>query len=161
VIPLVATSPNLVVSRTFSKIYGMAGLRCGYAVGQKATIERMRNQQAWDTMNIVALAAARASLADTEHVVRGRQRNRETRSWVFGRLDRLGFAHLPSETNFMMIDVRTEVRPIIAAMRDRSVHVGRLFPALPHHLRVTVGTPGQMERFVDAFTAVMRATPSA
>ncbi len=156
VIPLVSTHPNLVVSRTFSKIYGMAGLRCGYAIGQKPTIERMRRQQAWDSMNIVALVAARASLGDKDHVARGRQRNSDTRAWVFQQLDRLGYTHLPSETNFMMIDVRTDVLPIIRGMRERNVHVGRLFPALPHHLRVTVGTPEQMQRFVDAFRETTR-----
>jgi histidinol-phosphate aminotransferase len=156
VIPLVSSYPNLIVSRTFSKIYGMAGLRCGYGVGQKATIERMRRQQAWDSMNTVAIAAARASLADKDHVTRGRQRNSDTRAWVFQQLDRLGYAHLPSETNFMMIDLRTDVVPVIRAMRERNVHVGRLFPALPHHLRVTVGTPEQMQRFVDAFRETMR-----
>ncbi|MGZ7041599.1 MAG: pyridoxal phosphate-dependent aminotransferase, partial [Thermoanaerobaculia bacterium] len=155
VIPLVSAHPNLVVSRTFSKIYGMAGLRCGYAVGQKATIEKMRRHQAWDSMNIVALAAGRASLADKDHVARGRQRNSDTRGWVFQQLDRLGYTHLPSETNFMMIDLRTDVVPVIRALRERNVHVGRLFPALPHFLRVTVGTPEQMQRFVEAFRKVV------
>ena len=157
VIPLVASHPNLVVSRTFSKIYGMAGLRCGYAIAQHATIEKMRVQQPWDSINAVALAAARASLADVEQVPRGRKRNSETRAWVSAQLDRLGFKHLPSEANFMMIDVRNDVRPVIRGMRERGVHVGRLFPALPHHLRVTIGTPEQMARFIDAFKAVTGA----
>ena len=153
-IPLVAAHPNLVVSRTFSKIYGMAGLRCGYAIGQHATIERMRTQQPWDSVNTVALAAASASLADADQVTRGRRRNSETRAWMMKELDRLGFAYLPSEANFMMIDVRNDVRPIIRGMRERGVHVGRLFPALPHQLRVTIGTPEQMARFVEAFKQV-------
>jgi len=157
VIPLTSTYPNLVVSRTFSKIYGMAGLRCGYGIGQQATIDRMRKQQAWDSMNIVALSAARASLADADHVTRGRQRNSKTRAWVTGQLDRLGFKYLPSEANFMMVDVRNDVRPVIRAMRESGVHVGRLFPALPHHLRVTIGTPEQMQRFVAAFGEAMKA----
>jgi histidinol-phosphate/aromatic aminotransferase/cobyric acid decarboxylase-like protein len=62
---------------------------------------------------------------------------------------------VPSETNFIMIDIRREVRPVIAALRDRRVHVGRLFPAMPHHLRVTIGTPDEMEKFMYAFGAVI------
>jgi histidinol-phosphate aminotransferase len=154
VIPLVASHPNLVVSRTFSKIYGMAGLRCGYAIGQKATVAKMREQQQWDSMNIVALSAARASLADADHVAKGRQQNSQTRAWTVTQLDKLGFKSLPSEANFMMIDVRNDVRPMIKSMREHGVHVGRLFPAMPHHLRVTIGTPEQMAQFIDAFTKV-------
>ena len=154
VIPMVAAHPNLVVSRTFSKIYGMAGLRAGYAIGQKATLVNMRKQQQWDSMNIVALAAARASLADADHVARGRRKNSETRSWTLTQLEKLGFKSLPSEANFMMIDVRTDVRPIITSMREHGVHVGRLFPALPHYLRVTIGKPEEMGQFIEAFKKV-------
>src|SRR6266705_95222 len=67
-IPLVKEHPNLVVSRTFSKIYAMAGLRCGYCVAQKEAIDRMRSNQMWDSVNIMSLAAASASLDDTEQV---------------------------------------------------------------------------------------------
>jgi len=158
VIPMVAAHPNLIVSRTFSKIYGMAGLRAGYAIGQAATIAKMRNQGQWDSMNIVSLEAARASLADTDYVTKGRRKNSETRAWTISQLDKLGYLHLPSEANFMMIDVRSDVRPIIKSMRENGVHVGRLFPSLPHHLRVTIGTPEQMSKFVDAFTATMART---
>ena len=66
-------------------------------------------------------------------------------------LKKLGFETVPSETNFIMIDVRRDVRPLIGAMRTRGVHVGRVFPAMPHHMRVTIGKPEQMEAFVRAF----------
>ena len=151
VVPLVAAHPNLVVTRTFSKIYGMAGLRCGYAVAQRAVIARLREHAAYDSVNVLALAAARASLHDAEQVERSRRLNREVRAALCAELDRLGFGYLPSAANFMMIDLRQPVAPVIQALRQRNVEVGREFPALPRHLRVTIGTAEQIQAFVAAF----------
>src|SRR5207237_2139999 len=75
VIPLIKDHPNLIVARTFSKIYGMAGLRCGYCLGQRPTIERMRPHQSWDSVNIMALTAAIASLDDPDQLANGRRLN--------------------------------------------------------------------------------------
>lgn len=155
VIPLVAAHPNLVVTRTFSKIYGMAGLRCGYAVAQPAAISRLRDHQAFDSVNVLALAAARASLRDADQVSRGRRLNREVRTAVCAELDRLGFAFIPSSANFMMIDLRRPAAPVIRELRQHNVEVGREFPALPHHLRVTIGTADQMQAFLAAFGQVV------
>jgi histidinol-phosphate aminotransferase len=155
VIPLVKQYPNLIVARTFSKIYGMAGLRCGYCVTQRANIERMRAHQTWDSVNIMALVAALASLKDVEQVSRGRKLNSEVKKNVCAELDSLGYRYIPSHANFMMIDLRREVRPVISALRTRGVEVGRLFPALPNFLRVTIGTAAEMKAFVSAFTEVM------
>jgi histidinol-phosphate aminotransferase len=155
VIPLVAARPNLIVARTFSKIYGMAGVRCGYGIAQRSVIDRLRQHQSWDSVNVFALAGASASLRDAQHVIDGRRRNSETRRQVVASLNKLGYNVVPSQANFIMVEVKRNVKPVIAAMRDRGVHVGRLFPAMPEHLRVTIGTPEQMERFVDAFRAVM------
>src|SRR5437660_10156002 len=77
VIPLVKDHPNLIVARTFSKIYGMAGLRCGYCVAQPEMIDRMRPHQMWDSVNCIALAAAIASLGDVDQVTNGRRLNSE------------------------------------------------------------------------------------
>ena len=77
VIPLVKDHPNLIVARTFSKIYGMAGLRCGYCVAQRPTIEKMKRHQSWDTVNIMAIAAAMASLDDPDQIENGRRMNSE------------------------------------------------------------------------------------
>ena len=155
VIPLVKQYPNLIVARTFSKIYGMAGLRCGYCVTQRANIGRMRAHQIFDSVNIMALVAARASLKDAEHVVQGRKLNSEVKKTLIAELDTLGYRYIPSHANFMMIDLRREVRPIISALRSRGVEVGRLFPALPNFMRVTVGTAPEMKQFLTAFKGVM------
>ncbi|HZF10106.1 MAG TPA: aminotransferase class I/II-fold pyridoxal phosphate-dependent enzyme [Thermoanaerobaculia bacterium] len=155
VVPLVARYPNLVVARTFSKIHGMAGLRCGYAVAQKETIERLQLHQAFDSLSVMALVAARASLGDPAHLARSRRLNHEVRAHVVSTVEAMGLRTIPSAANFLMIDLRREVPPVRAALREKKVDVGRLFPALPNHLRVTVGTGEQMERFLAAFKQVM------
>jgi len=158
VIPLVKQYPNLIVARTFSKIYGMAGLRCGYCVTQRANIATMKTHQIWDSVNIMALVAALASLKDAEHVARGRKLNSEVKTSLCAELDQLGYRYIPSHANFMMIDLRREVRPIIDSLRTRGVEVGRLFPALPNFMRVTIGTDSQMKSFLTAFKAVTTQT---
>jgi histidinol-phosphate aminotransferase len=155
VIPRVADHPGLIVARTFSKVYGMAGLRCGYAVAQPGTIQRLRDRQAWDSLNIMALAAARASVADAGHVETSRRRNHETRAFVGSGLAAMGHPPIPSETNFLMADLRRDVGPVIGALKQRGVEVGRRFPAMPSYLRVTIGTRPQMETFLSALRTVM------
>lgn len=150
---LVHSKPNLIVARTFSKIYAMAGLRAGYALAQKKAVEAMNANQQWDSMNIVVLEAARASLGDKQHVDAARKRNAQTKAWLVRELERMGHSVLPSEANFVMVDTGRDVKPLLAAMRGKGVHVGRLFPALPQHMRVTIGRPDEMERFVEAFRA--------
>ena len=154
VIPLVEERPNLIVSRTFSKIYGMAGLRCGYCVAQKETVERMRRNQMWDSVNCMALAAATASLDDPDHVPNGQRLNREAKTFVISELDKMGYKQIPSQANFIMFDCKRPVVPIIKAMKERNVHVGRLFPALPNHMRLTIGKKSEMESFLSAFREV-------
>jgi len=151
VIALVKDHPNLIVSRTFSKIYGMAGLRCGYCVAQKETIDRMRRNQMWDSVNCMALAAATASLDDLDHVPNGQRLNREAKTFVTSELDKMGYEQIPSQANFIMFDCKRPVVPLIQAMKERKVHVGRLFPSLPNHMRLTIGKKSEMETFVSAF----------
>ena len=154
---LVPRHANLIVARTFSKIFGMAGLRCGYCVSSEETIRKMAAHQGWDSVSVLTLDAARASLGDDAHVARHRDRNLSTRSFVRTEVERLGRAVLPSEANFVMIDMGRDVTPIIASLRDRGIEVGRRFPAMPQHLRVTIGTPEEMKRFVEEFARVIRS----
>jgi len=154
-IPLINQYPNLIVARTFSKIYGMAGLRCGYCITQPENIGALRAHQTWDSVNIMAIVAALASLKDPEHVDRTRKLNSDVKKSVCAELDSLGYRYISSNANFMMINLRREVRPIIDALRNRGVEVGRLFPALPTFLRVTIGTSAEMKQFLTAFRQVM------
>ena len=154
VIPLVNEHPNLIVSRTFSKIYGMAGLRCGYCVAQKETIERMRRNQMWDSVNCMALAAATASLDDLDHVPNGQRLNREAKAFTTSELDKMGYKQIPSQANFIMFDCKRPVVPLIQSLKQHNVRVGRLFPALPNHMRLTIGKKSEMESFLAAFREV-------
>ena len=154
VIPLVKDHSNLIVARTFSKIYGMAGLRCGYCVAQKETIEQLRRHQMWDSVNIMALVAASASLDDPDQVPNGRRLNSEARAFVTAELDTMGYKSIPSQANFIMFDCKRPVVPLIQALRQRNVHVGRLFPALPNYMRLTIGKKSHMESFLSAFREV-------
>jgi histidinol-phosphate aminotransferase len=155
VIPLVKENPNLIVARTFSKIYGMAGLRCGYCVAQKETIEKLRPHQMWDSVNILALTAASASLDDSAQVPNGRRLNSEARAFVTGELDAMGYESISSQANFIMFDCKRPVVPLIQALKQRKVHVGRLFPALPNYMRLTIGKKSEMENFLAAFGQVV------
>src|SRR6266550_8593016 len=155
VIPLIKDHPNLIVARTFSKIYGMAGLRCGYAVAQPETIAQLRSHQSWDSVNIMAVAAADASLNDPDQVTNGRHLNQQTRTFVTTQLEAMDFKYIPSQANFVMIDVKRPVLPLIKALKERNVQVGRLFPALPNHMRLTVGKKSEMEAFLSAFRQVL------
>ena len=155
VIPLVKEHPNLIVSRTFSKIYGMAGLRCGYCVAQRETIERMRSNQMWDSVNIMALAAASASLDDPDQVPNGQRLNSEAKQFTTSELDRMGYKSIPSQANFIMFDCKRPVVPLLQGLKPHNVQVGRLFPALPNYMRVTIGKKGEMEGFLAAFRQVM------
>ena len=157
VIPLVKDHPNLIVARTFSKIYGMAGLRCGYCVAQPDTIKKMHGFQMFDSVNIMALAAASASLDDEAQVTNGRKMNGDARGYTLSELDKLGYKSIPSQANFIMFDCKKPIVPIIQAMKDKKVAVGRLFPAYPNHMRLTIGKQSEMEAFVGAFKQVMAA----
>src|SRR5437899_8674440 len=155
VIPLVRDHPNLIVARTFSKIYGMAGLRCGYCVAQKPIIEHLRQHQPWDSVNCMALAAAGVSVTDADQVKTGQRLILEAKSFVTAELTKLGYNSIPSQANFIMFDCRKPVVPIIQAMKEKNVAVGRLFPALPNHMRLTIGKKSEMESFLSAFKEVI------
>ncbi|HVR40787.1 MAG TPA: histidinol-phosphate transaminase [Thermoanaerobaculia bacterium] len=155
VAPLVRNYPNLIVARTFSKIYAMAGLRCGYGLANKELMRKLSSGQGFNAMNTLALAAARASITDADHIALGRKRNHDTRAWLTKELEALGYRSLPSEANFVMVELRRDAKPVITAMRERGVFPGRLFPGMPQHLRVTIGRAEEMEKFVEAFKAVV------
>jgi histidinol-phosphate aminotransferase len=155
VIPLVKDHPNLIVARTFSKIYGMAGLRCGYGVAQPDTIKRMHPFQMFDSVNIMALAAASASLDGDSQVTNGKKMNSEAKNYTLTELDKMGYKSIPSQANFIMFDCKKPVVPIIKAMKEKNIQVGRLFPAYPNHMRLTIGKHSEMESFLTAFKQVM------
>ena len=152
--------PNLVIARTFSKIYGMAGMRLGYAVGAKETIARIREQALQDNGNAAVLAAGLASLNDTDHVLSCRDKMNGTRRWLCGELAKDGRSYIPSQSNFVMIDMHTDVQPIIDQFAARNILVGRRFPSMNNFLRITIGTQQETETFVAALREIAPARDS-
>jgi histidinol-phosphate aminotransferase len=154
---LIDRHPNVVVARTFSKIYGMAGLRLGYGVGSPERIARMAKYATFSNANTAVLAAAIASLAEPDLVPRQRKTLNDTRRWLVAEMARQGRRTIPSETNFVMIDVGSDVLPVIRAFRERKILVGRKFPSLPNWLRVTVGRPEEVQAFAVALREIVPA----
>lgn len=148
-LPLAISRPNVVVVRTFSKIYGMAGLRLGYALAHPETAARIDAYAADSNLNIMGLVAAHASLGDEAHLRRSLRANEEARAITYAALDELGLERLPSHTNFVMHRVPGDVRDYIRRMAEHQVRVGRPFPPMTGSNRLSFGTPGEMGRFAE------------
>lgn len=153
-IPLVVSAPRLLVVRTFSKVYGLAGLRLGYGVGHPDTIARLRRHATRNNVNQAAGAAALASLADTDFVRRSLEVNRRGRGMLYRCLGELGLEALPSHTNFVMHRITGDLDEYRARMRERGILVGRPFPPMLQYSRVSIGLPEEMERFTDTLRAL-------
>lgn len=153
--------PNLIIVRTFSKIFGMAGMRLGYAVASKENIAAMREHRFWNNVNAAVAEAALASLNDERHVAAQRKLFNDTKRWMYGELKRDGRMFIPSETNFVMIDVRGDVSGVIRAFREKGIMVGRKFPSMPNFLRISIGTQQEMERFVVGLREIVPAAKAA
>lgn len=155
VVDMIPQHANLIVTRTFSKVYGMAGMRLGYAVAQKETIRAMHRELLFDNGNAAVLSAAIASIADPEIVPTNKRRLNDTRKWVTGELSKSGYTVIPSQANFFMVDTGGEVTPVIKAFHDRKIIVGRKFPSMGNWLRVSVGKPEEMQKFLAAFRQIV------
>ena len=160
-VELIGRSPNLVVARTFSKIYGLAGMRLGYAVASRDTARRLEEFASWDNLNAAVLSAALASLSDPSLLPERRRTLNGTRRWLCDELERDRRRYIPSHANFVMIDVRGDVKPVIDAFRARGIEVGRKFPSMPNWLRITVGKPDEMRAFLSGLRAIVPASAKA
>lgn len=149
--------PNLVVARTFSKVYGLAGMRLGYAIGPKDLIAAMRPQLLWNGANAAVLPAALASLDDADNVTQKRRKLNDTRRWLIAELTKEGRRTIPSEANFVMIDLGTDIESVIPQFRARGILVGRKFPSLANWLRISIGTRPDMEAFLAALRVIVPA----
>ena len=155
-IDLVKANQDVIVLRTFSKIYGMAGIRCGMAIGRPDLLVKFENYSGWNAMPITAVAAATASLKHEHLVAERKQLNASIRQKTFDWLDRQGYSYVPSESNCFMLDAKRPAKEVIDAMAARNVYIGRPWPVWPTHVRITVGTQPEMEAFREAFQAVMK-----
>jgi histidinol-phosphate aminotransferase len=155
--PWVKAGKDVIVLRTFSKLYGMAGLRAGAALGRPDLLEKVRGYGGLPILPITAVAAATASLKEPALVPERRKIVADIRDDLFAWMDRRGYAYIPSEANMVLIDSKRPGRETTAGMLTQKVAIGRTWAALPHHVRVTIGTRDEMERFKAAFERVMRS----
>ncbi|MBI4476493.1 MAG: aminotransferase class I/II-fold pyridoxal phosphate-dependent enzyme [Acidobacteria bacterium] len=155
-VPYVIEGRPVIIARTFSKIAALAGMRLGYGVAPASLIRRMRP---WGTGSVNALVkwGGVAALKDTAAQEKVKRITIELRKKTAAELQALGYTVIPSETNFFMVHLRREARPVIEEFRKKGVLVGRPFPPMTEHLRVSIGTADEMARFMTAFKAIFPA----
>jgi histidinol-phosphate/aromatic aminotransferase/cobyric acid decarboxylase-like protein len=151
---LVAADKDVIILRTFSKLYGMAGLRAGAAIGRPDLLGKIRAYgNLW--CPTTSMAGAIASLGVKDLVAKRRKITKDTREDVFAFLDKNKFSYVPSVSNKFMLDVKRPGKEITAALRKENVYIGRSWPAWPTHVRVSIGTQEEMNKFKTAFLKVM------
>ncbi len=154
-IDLVNAGKDVIVLRTFSKIYGMAGLRCGVAIARPDLLAMLTALAGWNPMPITAVAAAVASLKEPRLCGERKIINAAIRQRTFDWLDRNGYSYVPSSSNCFMVDTKRPAQEVIDALAARNVFIGRIWPVWPTYTRITVGTQAEMEAFQAAFHDVM------
>ena len=157
----VKAEKDVIVLRTFSKLYGMAGLRCGVAIAKPDLLAKVQNIMGWNAMPTTAVAAATASMADSRLIPERRHINAEIRGEIFQWLDQHGYSYIPSQSNFFMLDTKQPAKGVIDAMAKRNVRLGRIWPILPTYSRITIGTREEMAMFREAWSEVMKGGVSA
>ena len=151
---LVRADKDVIILRTFSKIYGMAGLRAGAALARPDLQEKISGFSQ-TMMPITGMAAASASLEASYVIPERRKIIGQVRENVFGFFEKHNYKYVPSVSNCFMVDVGRPGMQIVQALRKEKVIVGRVWPAWPNHVRVTVGTQEEMDKFKTAFAKVM------
>ena len=154
VLDFVAEDKDLIVLRTFSKVYGMAGIRCGLALGRPDLLARLQ-PFGQNAMPITGSAAANVSLLQADLVPTRKKIIADTRNDTFAWLTDHRYTFIPSVSNCFMIDTGRNGRDVIKAMQAKNVMIGRTWPIWPNMVRVSVGTPAEMAQFKTAFKAVM------
>jgi histidinol-phosphate/aromatic aminotransferase/cobyric acid decarboxylase-like protein len=157
-IPYVLEGRPVIIARTFSKIAALAGMRLGYAVAPREMIQQMRPNTT-GTVNAIVKWGGVAALRDTAAQAQVKKATIDLRQKTTSELAGMGYKVIPSEANFFMVHLRRPVVPVIAAFAKKGVIVGRPFPPMLEHLRVSIGTPDEMNRFMVAFKEVM-ASPA-
>ena len=153
---LVAQGKDVVLLRTFSKIYGMAGLRAGAAIARPELLDKLGEWGA-TMMPITGMVAATASLQAKDLVPTRRKLIAQVREDTFNFLEKNNYKFVPSVSNCFMVDTGRPGSNAVLAMRKEKVYVGRVWPVWPNYVRVTVGTADEMKKFQIAFSKVMSA----
>jgi histidinol-phosphate aminotransferase len=149
---------DVIVLRTFSKLYGMAGIRMGLAIARPDLLKKVGSLAGLNPLPITAVAAAKVSLLDKQLVPARKKLIGEIRRETLDWLKSQGYQFTPSETNCFMLDVRRPGKEVIAAMAAKEMYIGRSWPAWPTHVRITVGTRDEMLAFRKALTEAMSSS---
>jgi histidinol-phosphate aminotransferase len=146
---------NVIVLRTFSKLYGMAGIRMGFAIGRPDLLKKISAHGGFNALPITALAAAKTSLLQTDLITTRKKIIGDTRMDTIAWLKSEGHATTPSESNCFMLETGRPGKEVLTAMAARDIYIGRIWPAWPTQVRITVGTHDEMLAFRKAFKEVM------
>ncbi|MDQ3252884.1 MAG: pyridoxal phosphate-dependent aminotransferase [Acidobacteriota bacterium] len=150
---LVAADKDIIILRTFSKLYGMAGIRAGCAIGRPDLIAKLEGYGA-GALPVTGMAAATASLNSKTLIPERRKLIKEIREDVFGFLQKHNFSFVPSDSNCFMLDAKRPAGELISAMAKEKIYIGRVWPVWPTHTRITVGTREEMAKFKAALLKV-------
>jgi histidinol-phosphate aminotransferase len=151
---LVAADKDVIILRTFSKLYGMAGLRAGAALGRPDLIAKLRGYGA-GALPVTGMVGATASLKAKGLIEQRRKIIAGIREETAGWLEKKGFAVIPSEANMIMVDVRRPGRQLFDELLAQKVVIGRTWSSMPNHVRISIGTAEEMAKFRAAFGRVM------
>lgn len=154
--PFVQAGRQVIVTRTFSKIAALAGMRLGYAVAPAPLIAKLKPHSI-ASINAMVKWGGVAALKDTDSQAHVKKVTIELRQKTTQALNAYGYDTIPSDANFFMVSIKRPVEPVIAAFKEKGVLVGRPFPPMTQHLRVSVGTPDEMQRFMTAYRAIFPA----
>lgn len=138
---------HLIVARTFSKVYGMAGLRLGYGISSLETIQRLRRFQTQDNVNMVAAQVGIAALQDSDDMLAAVRRNAADRQEFMTQAARRNLTPIPSYANFAMVDFHRPARQVAEYFKQNGILVGRPFPRMDNFVRVSFGRPSEMQQF--------------
>jgi histidinol-phosphate aminotransferase len=161
-VPLALSNPQVIVARTFSKAYGMAGLRLGYAIGHADTIAKMREVHFGMGLNALALAAGAATLEDPARLQAESARNTAARKFTMDWFSERGYEMTDSQCNFIFVNIGRTAASFRDACAEHAVLVGRDFPPFQNSwTRISIGTMEEMQRAVETFDTVLAAAPAA
>ncbi|NLK00376.1 MAG: histidinol-phosphate transaminase [Clostridia bacterium] len=148
--------PNLLILRTFSKIYGLAGVRVGYALGSGDLIDDINRVREPFNVNMLAQAAAKAALKDKDHVIKSKEINEEGKKFLYRQLDEIGLAYWPTEANFIWVDLKRNCRDVFEKMMSKGVIIrtGDIF-GHDSFIRITIGDQEQNEKLVRVLKEVL------
>jgi histidinol-phosphate aminotransferase len=155
-VPYVIEGRAVIIARTFSKIAALAGMRLGYAVAPAEMITAMR-PYSMGSINALVKWGGVASLKDTASQAEIKNKVMTLRKKTASELEAYGYPTIPSETNFFMVHIGREIQPVIEEFKSKKVMVGRPFPPMTTHMRVSIGTAEEMDRFMKAFKEIFPA----